>query len=79
MVDRRRPARRQVGHRKLAGVPKAEVVGLSKEKVTEIFGEHDYPVQGRSGRSPQEITSAFSGIRWKETGMATRHCRPYAS
>ena len=28
----------RLGHRKLAGVPKAEVAGLSNEKVTEILG-----------------------------------------
>ena len=38
MVDRRRPAGAKFGHRKLAGVPKAEVAGLSNEKVTETSG-----------------------------------------
>ena len=38
MVDRGRPAGAKVGHRKLAGVPKAEVAGLSNEKATETSG-----------------------------------------
>ncbi len=37
MVDRRRAARRQGGAPELAGVPRVEVVGLSKEKVEEPF------------------------------------------
>ena len=69
----------KVVRRELAGVPKIEVVGLSKEKVEEIFWDAVTQVTGRPGRSPQEITSAILCGGWKETGMATRHCRPYAS
>ena len=67
MVDRGRPAGAKVGHRKLAGVPKAEVAGLSNEKVRRPR-EHDYPGQSRFGGSVTEVISAPSCIGWKETG-----------
>jgi hypothetical protein len=35
---RRRPAGAKIGHRKLTGVPKAEVAGLFNEKVAETSG-----------------------------------------
>ena len=38
-VGRGRPTGAKVVHRKLTGVPKAEVAGLSKEKVTETLGD----------------------------------------
>ena len=41
--------------------------------------EHDYPGPGRSGGRPEEVTSSISCSRWKEMGMAIRHCRPGAS
>ena len=69
----------KVVRRELAGAPKIEVVGLSKEKVEEIVLGHDHPGQGRAGRSPEEITSAISCGGRKKTGIATRHCRPYPS
>ena len=69
----------KVVRRELAGVPRIEVVGRSKEKVEETVLGHGYPGPGRAGRSPEEITSALSRGRWKEMGMATRHCRPSAS
>ena len=68
-----------VVRRELAGVPKIEVVGPSKEKVEETVLGRGHPGQGRPGRSTQEIISAISCGRWNETGMATRHCRPDAS
>ena len=37
MVDRGRAAQLKVVRRELTGVPKIQVVGLSKEKVEEIF------------------------------------------
>ena len=69
----------KVVRRELAGVPKIEVVGLSKEKVEETVLGRGHPGQGRPGRSTQEITSALSCDRRNKTGMATRHCRPRAS
>ncbi len=69
----------KVVRRELAGVPKVEVVGLSKEKVEETLLGHDHPGQGRPGRSASEMISAHSCSGWKEMGMATRHCRPGAS
>ena len=44
-----RPAGAKVGHRKLAGVPKAEVVGLPNEKVTET-SETRLPSSGPNWR-----------------------------
>ena len=69
----------KVVRRELAGVPKIEVVGRSKEKVEETVLGHGHPGPGRPGGSPEEITSAISCGGWKEMGMATRHCRPGAS
>ena len=48
-----------VVRRELAGVPKIEVVGLSKEKVEEIFWDAVTQVTGRPGRGPEEIISAI--------------------
>ena len=48
-----------VVRRELAGAPKIEVVGLSKEKVEEIVLGHDQPGPRRAGRSAQEIASAI--------------------
>jgi hypothetical protein len=62
--------------RELAGVPKVEVVGLSREKVEELFWD-DHPGQSRSGGSASEIVSAYLCRRWKKLGMSTRHCRPW--
>ena len=45
--------------RKLAGVPKVEVAGLSKEKVEELFWDTITQVRADSGRSPKEMISAF--------------------
>jgi hypothetical protein len=61
-----------VVRRELAAVPKNEVVGLSKEKVEELFW--DTITQVRAGT--QEITSAILCVGWKEPGMAARLCRP---
>ena len=43
----------KVVRRELAGVPKVEVVGLSKEKVEETVLGHHQPGQGRAGRESQ--------------------------
>ena len=69
----------KVVRRELAGVPKIEVVGLSKEKVEETLLGRGHPGQGRPGRRPEEIISAISCGGWKEMGMAARLCRPDAS
>ena len=61
-----------VVRRELAGVPKNEVVGLSKEKVEELFW--DTITQVRAGI--QEIISAILCVGWKEPGMAARLCGP---
>ena len=69
----------KVVRRELAGVPKIEVVGpVQGEGGGDLLGR-GHPGQGRAGRSPEEITSAISCGGWKETGIATRHCRPYPS
>ncbi len=69
----------KVVRRELAGVPKIEVVGpVQGEGGGDLLGR-GYPGPGRPGRGPEEITSAISCGRRKETGIATRHCRPYAS
>ena len=44
----------KVVRRELAGVPKIEVVGLSKEKVEETLLGHGHPGQGRPGGSPRK-------------------------
>ena len=69
----------KVVRRELAGVPRVEVVGRSKEKVEETLLGHDHPGQGRPGGTASEVISTHSCGGWKETGMATRHCRPRAS
>ena len=46
-----------VVRRELAGVPKIEVVGLSKEKVEETLLGRGHPGQGRPGGGPEEIAS----------------------
>ena len=69
----------KVVRRELAGAPKIEVVGLSKEKVEETLLGGSHPGPGRAGRRTEEITSASLCGRWKETGIATRHCRSGAS
>jgi len=51
--------------RELAGVPRVEVVGLSKEKVEEVVLGHDYPGQGGSGGSAKEVVSAILCGGWK--------------
>ena len=56
-----------VVRRELAGVPKIEVVGRSKEKVEETLLGRGHPGPGRAGRSPEEITSAIcaaDGTKW---------------
>ena len=64
-----------VVRRELTGVPKIEVVGpVQGEGGGDLLGR-GHPGTGRPGRSPEEITSAISCGGWKETGMATRHCR----
>ena len=69
----------KVVRREVAGVPKIEVVGLSKEKVEELFWDTVTQVRADLAGSPQEITSAISCGGWKEMGMAARLCRPGAS
>ena len=58
----------KVVRRELAGVPKVEVVGLSKEKVEETVLGHDHPGQGRPGRSAAEMIfhsfRAADGKKW---------------
>ena len=44
----------KVVRRELAGVPKIEVVGRSKEKVEETVLGHDHPGPGRPGRDPRK-------------------------
>jgi hypothetical protein len=68
----------KVARRELAGAPRVEVVGLSKEKVEETFWD-TVTHSGRSGGHKEEVTSAISCYGWNETGMAVRHCRPGAS
>ncbi len=48
----------KVVRRELAGVPRVEVAGRSKEKVEEMLG-HDCPGQSRSGRRPTEVFSTY--------------------
>ena len=50
-----------VVRRELTGVPKIEVVGLSKEKVEEIFWDAVTQAR-RSGRDPQEMASTLSCV-----------------
>ena len=69
----------KVVRRELAGVPRVEVVGLSKEKVEELFWDTITQVRADLAGVPQEMISAISCGGWKEMGMATRHCRPGAS
>ena len=69
----------KVVRRELAGVPRVEVVGLSKQKVEELLWDTITQVRGRPGGGTQEITSAFLCSRWNETGIVTRYCRPYPS
>ena len=69
----------KVVRRELAGVPKVEVVGLSKEKVEELFWDTITQVRADLAGRPEEITSAISCGGRKEMGMATRLCRPDAS
>ena len=69
----------KVVRRELAGVPKIEVVGLSKEKVEEIFWDAVTQASAELAGVPEEIASATSCSGWNEMGMATRHCRPGAS
>ena len=57
-----------VVRRELTGVPKIEVVGLSKEKVEEIFWDEVTQVTGRPGRSSEEITSARLVRRTERNG-----------
>ena len=45
--------------RELAGVPKVEVVGLSREKVEELFWDTITPGQGRPGGSTTEVVFRF--------------------
>jgi hypothetical protein len=61
--------------RELTGVPRVEVVGLSKEKVEELFLGHDHPGPHRPGWSSEEITSAVSCGGRNEMGMPVRVCR----
>ena len=56
----------KVVRRELAGVPKIEVVGLSKEKVEEALLGHDHPGQGRPGGHPEEINSALCAADGKK-------------
>ena len=67
-----------VVRRELTGAPKIEVVGLSKEKVEEIFW--DAVTQVRADLAGVRGNNLrLSCGRWKETGIATRHCRPCPS
>ena len=68
----------KVVRRELAGVPRVEVVGLSKEKVEELFWDTITQVRADLAGVPQEVISTLSCARWKEMGMAARHCRPGA-
>ena len=56
-------------------VPKVEVVDLSKESGRTVLGD-DHPGQGRSGRRVTEGISVRLSAKWKQLGMAARHCRP---
>ena len=79
MVDWGGTARAQGGAPGVAGVPKVEVVDLSKEKVEELFWDTITQVRADLAGSPQEIASAVLCGSWKEMGMAARLCRPGAS
>ena len=64
--------------RELTGVPKIEVVGLSKEKVEEIFW--DAVTQARADLAGVPGNSLHSlRTKRKKTDIATRHCRPHPS
>ena len=62
----------KVVRRELAGVPKVEVVGLSKEKVEEIFWETITQVRAAPGGYSAEVISIQSRTSWKEKRMAAR-------
>src|ERR1700756_2094088 len=55
----------KVVRRELAGVPRVEVAGLSREKVGGAVLGHDYPGQGRSGGGATEVVSTPSCRLWK--------------
>ena len=69
----------KVVRRELAGVPKIEVVGLSKEKVEETVLGRGHPGAGPTWPESRGNSFRYLCGRWNETGMATRHCRPRAS
>ena len=48
----------KVVRREVAGVPRVEVVGLSKEKVEELFWDTVTQVRAESGGSTKEVISA---------------------
>ena len=66
----------KVVRRELAGVPRVEVVGsVQGEGGGTVLG-HNYPGQSGSGGRATEVVSVISPTRWKQMGMAARHCRP---
>ena len=78
VVDRRDAARREGGAPGIGwGAEGGGGRPVEGEGRGTVLG-HDHPGPGRPGRSPEEIASAISFGRWKETGMAVRHCRPDA-
>jgi hypothetical protein len=70
------PPDAKVVRRELAGVPRVEVVGLSKAKVEETFWDAITQIREHLAGNPEEIISARLCSRWKETGMVPRHRRP---
>ena len=69
----------KVVRRELAGVPRIEVVGSSKEKVEELFWDTVTQVRADLAGSTEEMISAIVRIEMEQKcGMATRHCRPGA-
>ena len=65
----------KVVRREVAGVPKVEVVGLSKEKVEELFWETIAQVS-QIWRECDGIDFRTISTEWKIMAVATRHCRP---
>ena len=66
-----------VVRRELAGVPRIEVVGSSKDKVEELFWDTVTQVRAELAGRTQEIISARSRDRWKEIGHGDSTLPPW--
>ena len=69
----------KVVRRKLAGVPKVEVAGLSKEFVEVLFWDTITQIRAELAEVSKKYLPLFLCNRWQEMGMAARHCRSGAS